>query len=122
MKKTTLTIAIAGVALAGMLFAGVTSASATPNKSVACTGCHSRSIAVVVTATKVTSTAKLVTYRVKVRGGSGTTAYVVFNDSKVIARRTSSTGTFKVAPGKKVKIWAVSYNTGCNYKSLTAKR
>jgi hypothetical protein len=59
---------------------------------------------------------------VRVRGGSGTTAYVVFTGSKVIARRTSSTGTFKVAPGKKLKIWAVRYSTGCNYKTLTAKR
>jgi hypothetical protein len=117
-----LKITIAGLALAGTVLASVATASATPNKSTACATCHGRSTAVRVAVAKVASTAKVVTYRVQVSGGSGVSAYVVFNGTKVIARRTSTTGTFKVAPGKAIRVWAVKSGSGANYKALTSKR
>jgi hypothetical protein len=120
MKKV-LTVFVAATALAAMLLVGATTASAHPTKTSACTGCHSRRTAVKITLTRVSATSTTVTYRVKVTGGSGTAGWAVLAGGKNLARRTASTGTFKIAKGKTAKVWAVKKGTGSNYKSFTAK-
>jgi hypothetical protein len=114
-------IAAATLALAGLLLATTSAAVATPSKSTSCSGCHGRNTAVKISVTRVSRTSTTVKYSVKVTGGSGTAAWAVLSGGKNIARRTASTGTFKVAKGKIIKVWAVKKNTGANYKSLTAK-
>jgi len=71
MKKA-LTIGMASIALAGVLFAGAATAGATPGRTTVCSNCHHASTAVKLTVTKVSSTAKTVTYKVSVTGGKGT--------------------------------------------------
>jgi hypothetical protein len=56
-----------------------------------------------------------------VTGGKGVAAWAVLSGGKNLAHRTAKTGTFKVALGKKIKVWGVKSRTGSNYKSLTAK-
>jgi hypothetical protein len=120
MKKA-LTASVAALALAAMLLVGVTTASAHPSKTSACTGCHSRKTSVKITLTRVSATSTTVTYKIKVTGGSGTAGWAVLAGGKNLAHKTASTGTFKLAKGKIVKVWAVKKDTGSNYKSLTAK-
>jgi hypothetical protein len=120
MKKT-VTIVVAALALAGMLLATATTAVATPGQTTPCANCHGRSTAVKVAVTRVSGTSKTVTYRVKVTGGSGATGWAVQSGGKNLARSLSSTGTFKVAKGKAIKVWGVKKSTGANYKALTAK-
>jgi hypothetical protein len=119
--KRALTIATATVALIGLLLAGATTASATPGKKSACSNCHARRTSVIVKVTKVSSTSTTVTYKVSVTGGKGVAAWAVLSGGKNLAHRTAKTGTFKVALGKKIKVWGVKSRTGSNYKSLTAK-
>ena len=120
MKRTVLT-ALAAVALMGLILAFATTASATPGKTRSCSGCHTRRTSVIVKATKVSSTATTVTYKVSVTGGKGAAGWAVLSNGKNLARRTSSTGTFKVAKGKSIKVWGVKKGTGSNYKAITAK-
>ena len=121
MKKI-LTIAVMTLAVAGMLLATATTAVAHPTKKSSCSGCHGKSSTVKVTVTKVSSTSKTVKYKVKVTGGSGSVGWAVLSGGKNLAHKNASTGTFKVAVGKKIKVWAVKANTGANYKALTAKK
>lgn len=120
MKKT-LSLLIATAAVAALLLGTAATATATPGKTSSCTGCHKRSTAVKVSVTKVSSTSTKVTYKVKVTGGSGATAWSVLSGGKSLAHKSSSTGTFKVAIGKKIKVWAVKKSTGSNYKAITVK-
>ena len=120
MKKT-LMFAMATVALLGLLIATATTASATPGKTIACTNCHARRTSVIVKVTKVSTTATTVTYKVAVTGGKGQAGWAVLSNGKNLAHRTASTGTFKVAKGKSIKVWAVKKGTGSNYKALIAK-
>jgi hypothetical protein len=119
-KKSAI-VALAVIAVAAILAVGATTASAFPTKTKACTVCHARSTAVKVAVTKVSATATVVTYRVKVTGGSGATGWAVLFGSKNLAHKTASTGTFKVAKGRAIKVWAVKFGSGSNYKALTAK-
>ena len=120
MKKV-LTTAVAAVALAGLLLVGATTASATPGKTSACTKCHHLSSAVKLSVTKSSSTSTSVTYKVKITGGSGTTAWAVLSGGKNLKHRTAATGTFTVAKGKAIKVYAIKKSTGSAVKSLTAK-
>lgn len=120
--KRALTIGIAGVALAGLLLATAATASATPGKTKSCSNCHSRATAVKVTVTKVSSTSTTVTYRVSVTGRTGRAAWAVLSGGKNVARRSASTGTFKIAVGKTFRVWGVRGGRS-NYKaSMTAQR
>ena len=117
MRKT-LMIAIATMALAGLLLATATTATATPGKSTVCSGCHKNSTSVHIKVTRSSSTASTVTYKVAVTGGSGRAAWAVFSGGKNIAHKTSSTGTFKVAKGKSIKVFGVKKGTGSRAKTL----
>ena len=119
MKK--ILIAAAMLAFVVLLLASASIAVATPSRSTSCSGCHGRNTAVKVYVTRVSSTSTTVKYTVKISGGSGTAAWAVLSGGKNIARRTASTGSFKVAKGKSIRVWAVKKNTGANYKALTAK-
>ena len=120
MKKTLFT-ALAAVALMSLILAFATTASATPGKTKSCSGCHARRTSVIVKVTKVSSTATTVTYKVSVTGGRGVAGWAVLSGGRNLAHRTASSGTFKVAKGKAVKVWAVKKGTGSNYKAITAK-
>jgi hypothetical protein len=120
MKKA-LTIGIASLALAGVLFAGAANAGATPGKTTPCSTCHHVSSAVHVTVTKASSTAKTVTYKVRVTGGSGATGWAVFAGGKNVAHKLSSTGTFKIAKGTAIKVYGVKRGSISAVKTLTAK-
>jgi hypothetical protein len=119
--KRVLTIGMATVALAGLLLVGATNAVATPGKTTACSNCHHASAAVKISVTKVSSTAKTVTYRVSVTGGNGTAAWAVLSGGKNLAHKTASTGTFKVAKGKTIRVYGVKKGTGSARNTLTAK-
>ena len=120
MKKIPM-LAATLVAVLGLLLATATAASATPGKTVSCSNCHARRAAVAVRVTKVSSTATTVSYKVSVTGGSGQAGWAVLSGGKNLARRTASTGTFKVAKGRSIRVWAVKKGTGSNYRALIAK-
>jgi hypothetical protein len=120
MKKV-LPIAVATVALAGMLLAGATTAAAVPTRTTACSNCHSPSSSVKIKITKVSSTSSAVTYKVAVTGGSGTAGWAVLSGGKNLAHKVASTGTFKVAKGKTIKVYGVKKGTGSARKTLTVK-
>jgi hypothetical protein len=61
-----------------------------------------------------------VTYKVSVTGGKGAAAWAVLSGGKNLARRSASTGTFKVVKGKAIKVYGVKKGTGTAVKSLTA--
>ena len=109
------------MALAGLLLATATTATATPGKSSACSNCHSAKAAVHLKVTKASSTSKTVTYKVSITGGSGKAAWAVISGGKNIAHKTASTGTFKVAKGKSIKVFGVKKGTGSASKAITVK-
>ena len=119
--KRALTIGMASIALAGLLFAGATTASATPTRTTACSNCHHASTAVKIAVTKLSSTATTVTYRVTVTGGKGTAAWAVLSGGKNLAHRLASTGTFKVAKGRTIRVYGIKKGTGSARKTLTVK-
>jgi hypothetical protein len=120
MKKT-LMIAIATMALAGLLLATATTATATPGRATACSNCHSTRAAVHLKVTRVSSTATTVTYKVAVTGGSGKAAWAVLSGGKNLAHKTASTGTFKVAKKKTIKVFGVKKGTGSTNKTIAVK-
>ena len=120
MKKT-LMFAATMVAILGLLLATATAASATPGKTVSCSNCHARRAAVAVKVTRLSGTATTITYKVSVTGGKGQAGWAVLSSGKNLAHRTASTGTFKVAKGKSIRVWAVKKGTGSNCKALVAK-
>jgi hypothetical protein len=120
MKKT-LMFAVAMVALLGALLGTAATATATPGKSVSCTHCHARRTTVAVKVTRVSGTATTVTYKVSVTGGKGQAGWAVLSNGKNLAHRTAATGTFKVAKGRSIRVWAVKKGTGSNYRALVAK-
>jgi hypothetical protein len=119
--KRALTIGMASLALAGLLFAGATTAGATPGRTTACSNCHHASTTVKLSVTKISSTATTVTYKVTVTGGRGTAAWAVLAGGKNLAHKIASTGTFKVAKGKTIKVYGVKKGTGSRVKTITAK-
>lgn len=118
MKKA-LTLAVAALALTGLLLATATTAMATPGKTSACSNCHKTRTAVVLKVTRVSSTSTTVTYKVSVTGGSGKAGWAVLSGGKNLAHRTASTGTFKVAKGKTIKVYGVKRSTGSRTKTIT---
>jgi hypothetical protein len=120
MKKTLMTALLAAALVASVVgFAGT--AAAHPTKTKACSSCHGSSSAVTITVKKKSSTAKKVTYTVKVSGGSGSTGWGVLAGGKNLAHKSSTSGTFSIAKGKKVKVWAVKTGSGAKAKTITAK-
>jgi hypothetical protein len=120
LKKSLAAILVA-VALAGSVIGFASTATATPTKKKACSSCHGTSSAVKITVKKKSSTSSKVTYSVKVTGGSGKTGWAVLSGGKNLARKKASTGTFTVAKGKSIKVWAVKTGSGAKYKAMTIK-
>lgn len=120
MKKSLATVLVTVVLVAGVVGFAST-ATAHPTKKSACSGCHGVSSAVKITVKKKSSTSKKVTYTVKVSGGSGTAGWAVLSGGKNLAHKKASSGTFTVAKGKKIKVWAVKTGSGAAYKSITVK-
>jgi hypothetical protein len=106
------------VALVGSVVGFASTATAHPTKKSACSGCHHSSSAVRITITKKSSTSTKVTYAVKVTGGKGTAGWAVLSGGKNLARKRSSSGTFTVAKGRTVKVWAVKTGSGATCRSL----
>ena len=119
--KRTLILAVVAASLVAVALGTATTASATPNKTIACTGCHAARTTVKVGIAKVSSTASTVTYKVAITGGSGQAGWTVLSGGKNLAHRTASTGTFKIAKGKKFRLWGVKKGTGTNYRTITAR-
>jgi len=119
--RRALILAVATAALVGVVMGTASTASAKPGKTRACSACHSIKSAVKVSVTKVSSTATTVTYKVAVTGGRGQAGWAVLSGGKNLARRTASTGTFRIAKGKAFRVWGVKKRTGSNYRALTAK-
>lgn len=120
MKKF-VTLLCAALVFAAVLGLAVSTASATPGKTKACSSCHSVKTAVKVSVTRVSSTATTVTYKVHVYGGSGQTAWAVLWSGKNLAHRSASTGTFKIKKGRTFKVWGVMRRTGSRYVTKLAK-
>lgn len=120
MKKAAMIVVVA-LSLVALFAMAATTAVATPTKKSACSGCHRASSAVKLTVTRVSSNTKTVKYKVKITGGRGTAAWAVLSGGKNLARKKAATGTFSVAKGKTIKVWAVKTGTGSRYKSLKAK-
>lgn len=120
MKKY-LTVTILSVALVAGLAAAATSATAFPTKRTSCSACHGSTRAITITLTRKSSTAKTVTYAVKVTGGKGKAGWAVLAGRTNLARRTSYTGTFTIAKGRTVRVWGIKTGTGARYRTLTAK-
>lgn len=119
--KRTLILAVAAAALVGVVLGTASPAAATPGKTKACSNCHAIRSSVKVAVTRVSGTSTTVTYKVSVTGGRGQAGWAVLAGGKNLARRTASTGTFKIAKGKTFRVWGVKKGTGSNYRALTAK-
>jgi hypothetical protein len=94
LRKLTQGVVLAAVSL-GVAFAGVSSAVATPSKTITCDNCH---------------------------GGSGAYAIAVFNGSTKVALINSSSGSFSATVGKTYTVFAVkgpTTSSGLGTKSVT---
>jgi hypothetical protein len=120
MKKTLATVLLC-VALVGSAVGFASTAVAHPTKTKACSSCHGSSSAVTIAIKKKSSTAKKVTYTIKVSGGSGSAGWAVLAGGKNLAHKSSKSGTFSIAKGKKVKVWVVKTGSGAKAKTITAK-
>jgi hypothetical protein len=120
MKKSLASVLVI-VAFVGSVIGFASTATAHPSKKTACSKCHGSSSAVKVTVKKKSSSSTKVTYTVKVTGGSGSVGWAVLSGGKNLARKRAKTGTFTVAKGKKIKVWAVKTSSGARSKSITVK-
>lgn len=120
--KRLITIAATTFALAGALIAATAApAVAAPTKTIACSGCHAASSAVKVAVTRASATAKTVTYRVRVTGGSGAAGWAVLSGGRNLTHRLSATGTFTVAKGRSIRVWGVRPQAGSASRALVAR-
>jgi len=120
MKKLVATTALVLALVAGVASVAST-ATAHPYKTRACSACHGSSSAVTITLTRKSATTKTVTYAIKVTGGKGKAGWAVMSGTTNLAHRSYYTGTFTVAKGKTVKVWAVKTGSGARYRYLTVK-
>ncbi len=107
MKKKMLA-AVLAVSMIALMAAFATSAQAFPSKTVACTGCHSKSTTVKISAVQTANTGGRATYRITVTGPNSLQGWAVLSGSTNLAHATAGSGSFTVADGKTYTIWAVS--------------
>jgi hypothetical protein len=107
-KSLAVVLAVAALVASAIGFAGT--ATATPSKTKACSGCHGASSAVVVTVKKKSTS-----------GGKGGAAWAVLKGGKNLAHGYGATGTFKLKKGQTVNVWGRKTGSGANYKTLVVK-
>ncbi len=113
------TLAVAGIAAAAIV-GTATVASAFPSRTSACTGCHDRNTAIVVTATQTANDGVNATYSVSVSNpwNDGVTGWTVF-DGATNVRNGYGAGSFTVAVGKTYTVWGAAGSGGNGSNSIT---
>lgn len=105
MKKRFMMAVVAAVVL---VTAFATTAQAFPTKTSACSGCHTKSSTVHVSAVQTANNGVKATYRVTVTGPNAILGWTVLDGSTNLANAAAGTGTFQVAVGKTYTVWGVS--------------
>ena len=114
MKKRLIITAVLTMVLATAL---ATTAQAFPSKTSACSGCHTQSTTVKVTAVQTANDGVKATYSVTVTGPNPIMGWTVLDGSTNVANATAATGTFQVAVGKTYTVWGVSKNASMPYSN-----
>jgi hypothetical protein len=113
-KKRFMVTAVAAVA---MVAAFATTAQAFPDKTSACSGCHTKSTVVNVAPVQTANDGVKATYSITVTGPNSVLGWTVLNGSTMVANATAGTGTFQVPVGKTYTVWGVSKNGSMPYSN-----
>jgi len=113
-KKRFMITAVAAVALVA---AFATTAQAFPDKTSACSDCHTKSAVVNVTAIETANDGVNASYSVTVTGPNSILGWTVLNGSTMVANANAGTGTFQVPAGKTYTVWGVSKSGSMPYSN-----
>jgi hypothetical protein len=91
-----------------VMAAFATTAQAFPTKTSACSGCHTKSTTVHVTAVQTANNGVTATYQVTVTGPNAILGWTVLSGTTNVKNATAGTGTFSVPVGKTYTVWGVS--------------
>lgn len=111
MKKKMSAVVIA-LSVITLMAAFATSAQAHPTYAQSCTGCHSKSTNVKISAVQTANNGVTATYKVTVTGPNPILGWAVLSGSTNLAHASAGTGTFQVAVGKTYAVWGVSKTSG----------
>ena len=117
--KRRFTAPLAAIAIFGLMAAFAATAQAYPTRTTPCSGCHSTSTSVSVSATPVSNDGMNATYAVKVATASGLDGWAVFAGSTKLAYGTSATGSFTVPVGATYTVYGVINGGSSNSASIS---